>query len=458
MEIAEFAKGVFLNLLILPAFVILCGAARSWTEREGRAVPAWQMGVLYGFTAVIAMLFPYVTPLGMIFDCRSGVIGMIALIGGPTAALASLPLPLSYRLNFGGYGTLPGLLEMILPAVLGSIFNLRLRRRRKKIDFVHVALCSLMVAIVSNGLILALVLIYMPESGAELGVAGVGLVIINTALSMSLLSSLVLLEQAHFNAMRTVAESERRMRHSQKMAAIGQLSSKVAHSFLNALTAILGNAREARDKVAGNPEATKYIDRIIAAAEKISPMTGQLLAFAHPGPLSLRLMEAAQCVTGIREILSRTIGPEIEVVIRSNPKAGTVNMDPDQMEQAIVHLAVNAADAMNGHGRLDISVDRADLSRTDLTRLEAGTHLHEGHKGPFAVITVADTGCGIPDETSARIFEPFFTTKHSRKNTGLGLATVYKIVELHDGYVDFQSRPGKGTVFLIYLPIVDDDA
>jgi len=322
----------------------------------------------------------------------------------------------------------------------------------------RVLACSLLVAVCSNGFILVLVLIYMPESGAELGVMGVALIMFNTAASMSLLSGLVMLEQEHFSAMHTLADSERRMRHSQKMAAIGQLSGKVAHSCMNALTAILCNAREAREQVPDGSDAQKLMDRIIASTERISPLTGQLLAFAHPGPLNLRRMDLSTCISGIRELIEKTIGPEIEVVINPDPVAGTVDMDPDQIEQAIVHLAVNAAEAMSDHGRLTISLSRAKLSKREIERLQAATHPRDRYHGPFALISIADTGPGMTEETCSRIFEPFFTTKENRKNAGLGLATVYKIVQLHNGHIEFKTQPGKGATFFIYLPVVDPAA
>jgi signal transduction histidine kinase len=296
----------------------------------------------------------------------------------------------------------------------------------------------------------------MPASNAVIGPMGIVLVILNTALSMGLLSGLILLEQKHFDAVEALADSERRMRHSQKMAAIGQLSQKVSHGFMNALTAILGHAQVAKDRAEGSPDIQKHMDGIIETVGRVSHLSGELLAFANPAPLRVRRMDLSRCTVGIREILAKAIGPGIDVVVESDTKVGDVDYDPNQIEQAIVHMAVNAAEAMAGSGRLTISVSRADLSREEAARLQAGTHEGDRHKGPFAVITMRDTGCGMSEETSARVFEPFFTTKTEQGNVGLGLSTVYSIVQMHNGFIDIDSQPGRGATFCIYLPIVND--
>lgn len=455
MTFTELARGSVLNLCMLLALVTLSGLVRRWFVKQHRSAPAWQTGLLFGAMAVVAMLFPVITRSGMIFDCRSGVLGAAGLVGGPMAALAGLPLPIAYRLYFGGAGTVPGLLEIVLPALLGSVCHAWFRRRNEILTMCRVFLSSLVVTAGSNGTIVLLIRLFMPESGVVTDGTVMALIFSSTAVSMTFLGSLILLERQHFDAVESLAESERRMRHSQKMAAIGQLSGKVAHSFMNALGGILGNAQMAKDKADAADEVRKHMDGVIESVGRVSLLAGELLAFAKPAPLKVRRMDLSKAVVGIREILTETIGPDIEVTIHSDT-AGKVDMDPDQIEQVIVHVAVNSAEAMPGHGRLTVATSRADLSRAEAARLQAGTPERDRHRGAFALLSVSDTGCGMPEAVCSRIFEPYFTTKADADHAGLGLSTVYNIVQLHHGYIDVKSRDGRGTEFLIYLPIKDE--
>jgi two-component system, cell cycle sensor histidine kinase and response regulator CckA len=140
-------------------------------------------------------------------------------------------------------------------------------------------------------------------------------------------------------------------------------------------------------------------------------------------------------------------------VVEVDPDAGLVKVDPARIEQALLHLAVNGAEAMSKRGRLTLRAARADLSEQERQRLEAGTLLRDRHAGDFALITVTDTGRGMTPDQISHIFEPFYTTKKDRANAGLGLSSVYNIIALHNGYIDVQSQPGCGTTFLIYLPV-----
>ena len=452
MAIGEFAKGVLLNSCILLAFAALCGIVGGWSARMRRTIAPWQTGLLFGGMAVVAMLFPVEASPGILFDCRSGVIGSAALLAGPVAGLLSIPLPLAYRLYLGGGGLLPGLMEIVLPALLASLCHTWFKRGGVSLTLSRVVTSSIAVAVASNMLIVTFITIVMPASRAIIGPLGILLVTVNAAAAMALLSSLVLLEQEHFTAVESMADNERRMRHSQKMAAIGQLSRKVAHSFINALTAILGNAQLAKDYADDTPRVRESMDEIIQTVGRISNLTRELLSFANPGPLRVSRMDLSKCTSGIRELLEKAIGPNVEVVIDTDAPAGTVEVDPDQVEQAIVHMAVNAAEAIRDNGRITIRIAPARLSKKDRARLQAGTRPEHRHDGPFALLSVSDTGAGMADETCARIFEPFFTTKESRENAGLGLATVYNIVQLHKGHIDVTSRPGHGTTFSVYFP------
>ena len=254
MSLTEFAKGFFVNLFILLAFVALCGVVGGWSIRGRRVVRTWHAGPLFGVLAVVAMLFPVVTQPGMIFDCRSGVLGAAGLIGGPLTALAALPLPLAYRLHVGGEGTLPGLLEIVLPALLGALCHVWFRRRNAELTIARVLFSSAAVGILANLPIIALIMVFMPETTVQIGHAGMALVVLNTAVSMGMLGTLIVVEKTHYTAVESRRDSEQRVRQSQKMAAIGQFAGNVAHSFTNAMTVILANAQLAKDKAAGRQD------------------------------------------------------------------------------------------------------------------------------------------------------------------------------------------------------------
>jgi signal transduction histidine kinase len=452
--ILHLAQGVVVNLFVLLGFAALCAMVGAHAAKLGRTIPAWTNGLLFGFMAVVTMLVPVRTAPGVIFDCRSGVIGTAALMGGPLAALMSLPLPCGYRLLLGGSGTLPGMCELILPAIFGSLLHLRLRRYQESLHLGQIVAASLCVTIATNATILALITFCMSNHAIEVGPAAALLLTTNTVASMSLLSALITLERQHFLAVAKIADSERRMLHSQKMAALGQLAGKVAHDFLNALTAILGNAQMAKDQTAGTPRVVALMDDIIATVARIAHFSGELMAFSMPSPPRTQRLALSTCFVGIEQILARTLGAEISVAFQADPAAGIVEMDPELLQQAIVHLAVNAGEAMSGRGRLIIAVAPANLSAVESERLQAGVRAENRHRGPFALLSVQDTGCGMTPDTVSRIFEPFFTTKKNRRNAGLGLCTVYNIVQQHGGHLDVQSEPGHGATFLIYLPVV----
>jgi len=455
MTILDFSRGVLVNLCVLLAFAAVVALVRAWTWKRSIEPQSWQVGLLFGVMAIVAMLFPVAVRPGLFFDCRAGVIGTGALFGGPWAALASLPLPIVLRLHLGGPGMAPGVLELILPAILGSLFHAACRRAHREITLRCVALAAVAVGLGSYLLILATILAFMDASLLPGGPMAVTLVMLFGMVSMGLLSALVLFAREHFDTIDALAESERRVRNSQKMAAIGQFSRKVAHSFMNSLGAIVGNAQMVRDGLGKPEDVRQQLDEIIETATRVSRLTGELLAFANPSPLRMRRMPLAKCTTGIRELLARAIGPEVEVVVDADPAAGTVAMDPDQIEQAILHLALNGAEAMSGRGRLTVRVAPARLSAKERERLQAERGERDRHDGSFALLEVRDTGRGMDEETCSRVFEPFFTTKPDRRNAGLGLATVYNIVQLHNGLIDVSSRPGKGTAFRIYLPVVE---
>jgi len=458
MNSVEFARGVLVNLCVLLALAAVIGIFRGWSRRLQRKVAAWQMGALFGIMAVVAMVFPVITRGGMIFDCRSGVIGTAAFLGGPVAALAAVPLPLLYRATLGGGGMWFGLLEIILPALLGSACYPFRGRPGEGPSLLRLLVASLFVGLASNAIIMSAVVDFRPDSAVEIGFGGTLLVLFGTTICMALLGSLMLLEQAHIEAIEALAESESRARHSQKMAAIGQLSRKITHNFMNTLSAILGHAQLAQAKLDNPDEAREQLAYVVDRVHRASALAGELLAFANPSAPKTRRLDLSKCIVGVREMLSRSIGSEVDVVIDANRSAGTVEADPEQVEQAVVHLVVNAAEAISGSGRIVVSVRPARISTRERNRLQAGIKEPDRHRNPFALLSVSDTGEGMSAETCARIFEPFFTTRTGKQNAGLGLATVYGIAQLHDALIDVQSTPGEGTTMLLYFPVVERSA
>ena len=451
----ELARGLVTNLFVLLGFVAVCTLVSSRAFRRKRKASAWLVGLLYGGMCVVVMLVPVVTHSGLMIDCRVGVIGTAAFLGGPVTGLASLVFPVAYRLSVDGGWLSLGILEIVFACAFGLLCHLWVRREQKSMSLRLTVICSLIAGLLTD---LAMLCVFMPDilfqSLSEIGVAGIAMVILVAPVSMALLSTLVVLEKIHFEAMETLAETERRMLHSQKMAAIGQLSHKIAHSILNSLTVIAGNAEMMKSGKRDPAIIDECADGIVATVNSLSTLTGELVAFASPGMLRLKCMDLGKCLLGIENMLAKVIGQGIEVVVQGDLFAGEVMLDPNRIEQVIMHLAINAAEAMSGQGRLTISAAPAELSEQERLRLQAGVNEKKRHRGKFAVLTVKDSGCGMSPEVVNRIFEPFFTTKEDRDNAGLGLSTVYNIVQYHHGYIDVKSRLGQGTTFLIYFPIV----
>lgn len=238
---------------------------------------------------------------------------------------------------------------------------------------------------------------------------------------------------------------EDQLRQSQKMEAIGTLAGGVAHDFNNILTAIMGFAGILNAKLGDSPHA-HFADDIIAAADRAATLTQSLLAFSRKQVMETKPEEVNGIVRTIDKILRRVIGEDIELHCSLVPEELTIMGDCGQIEQVLMNLAVNARDAMPKGGIVSITTERMELTEELL-----GATLKPG---PYARITVSDTGCGIDEATRQRIFEPFFTTKEVGKGTGLGLSIVYGIVKQHGGDITVYSEVGKGTSFRIYLPLV----
>ncbi len=455
MIVLEFLSSIAVNFLVLLGFVMLCTLLRSWSIASGHKTTSLQTGLFFGSMAFVSMLVPAVTHDGLMFDCRGGVIGAGAFLGGPIAALISLPIPIAYRLLIAGEGLVPGVMELVVPAILGSVCYWWFPKAslRKVSSIVG---SSALTGLGANLLIALYVVNVMPVNVAFPSGSAVNttLIVMGTPFSMLFVVSLILLERQHTSAMSSMAESERRMLHSQKMAAVGQLARKVAHSFANALTGVLGNAQLAKDRPDCTPEVEELIDGVIESGSRVSSLAGELLAFSSSGSERMMKLDPAKCLSGIKEILAKAVGPTLDLKFDVQSGLGKVEVDPDRIEQAMVHLAVNASEAMQGQGTLTISLKNPKLSVYERNQLQEGILDHNRHQGDFALISVTDTGVGIANKDLPRVFEPFFSTKQHGSNAGLGLATVYNIIQQCNGLIDVESCLGKGTSFLIYLPLV----
>jgi two-component system, cell cycle sensor histidine kinase and response regulator CckA len=233
---------------------------------------------------------------------------------------------------------------------------------------------------------------------------------------------------------------------AQKMESIGRLAGGVAHDFNNLLTAIIGNAELALAKLPPGYDASGFLSSIIQAGESAAELTSQLLAFSRKQIINPRIVILNDIIEQMKKILARIIGEDIDLQARTQPDLPTVSVDPAQIQQIILNLAVNGRDAMPSGGCLALETAIVVLDDDYCSR-------HPGvEPGPRVMLSVSDTGQGMSEETMSHLFEPFFTTKAPGKGTGLGLATVYGAVKQNGGVIDVSSALGKGTVFKVYFP------
>jgi PAS domain S-box-containing protein len=243
---------------------------------------------------------------------------------------------------------------------------------------------------------------------------------------------------------------DEQLRQSQKMDAIGRLAGGVAHDFNNLLTVIMGRCELLLMRLVGETRARADVELVLRTAQRATSLTRQLLAFSRKQVLAVTVLDLSAIVTGMEQMLRRLIGEDIELITSLAPRLGRVKADQGQIEQVVLNLAVNSRDAMPRGGRLTIETADADDATGQLPSGAA--------PGPYVVLTVTDTGCGMDQATMSRIFEPFFTTKDVDKGTGLGLSTVYGIVKQSGGEVLVDSEVGHWTRFRVYLPRVDETA
>jgi PAS domain S-box-containing protein len=239
---------------------------------------------------------------------------------------------------------------------------------------------------------------------------------------------------------------EAQLLQSQKMEGIGRLAGGVAHDFNNLLMAIIGYAELADVDLPAADPLHSDLQAILDAANRAAELTRQLLIFARKQALEPTVIDINTLVRAIEKLLRRLIGEDIELTTRLSDDPWPIRADTTQIEQVLVNLAINARDAMPGGGRLTIETANIVLDADYVDQ-----HLAVA-PGPYVLVSVSDTGTGMPPEVQARLFEPFFTTKESGKGTGLGLATCYGIIAQHGGHIWVYSEVGQGSIFKIYLP------
>src|SRR5258705_5765 len=251
-----------------------------------------------------------------------------------------------------------------------------------------------------------------------------------------------------WQASRALHDREEQLRQSQKMEAIGRLAGGAAHDVNNLLTAIIGYPDMIAERADVDPSPAREVREIRRAAARGGALTRQLLAFSRKQFLNPTVISVNESVAGLLHMLPRLIGDHIHTDARLGTGLGFVKADANQIEQVIVNLVLNARDAMPTGGHVTIETANVDL---DDDRL-AGEGLAL-EPGPYVMLAITDTGIGMNEDTLAHAFEPFFTTKATGKGTGLGLATVYGIIDQSGGGIALTSAPGRGTSIRLYLPI-----
>ncbi|GAA0244550.1 PAS domain-containing protein [Rhodanobacter caeni] len=290
--------------------------------------------------------------------------------------------------------------------------------------------------------------IYQPIHEADGSVSGV-FVQGNDVTDRVLAHKQLLQQQEHLEELvqqrtRELADAEAALRQAQKLEAVGRLTGGIAHDFNNLLQVVSGNLQLLEDNVQDNPAARRRLANASMAVDRGARLASQLLSFGRRQPLQPQAVDVAELVGGMGDMLQRVLGGAIELTVRTGEHLSRAWADPAQMENALLNLAINARDAMQGEGRILIEADNAAI------RAEAAAG--ELPVGDYLRLSLSDDGCGMSSETLAQAFEPFFTTKAEGQGSGLGLSMVYGFAKQSGGHVAIASAPGKGTTVTLYLP------
>jgi CheY-like chemotaxis protein len=242
---------------------------------------------------------------------------------------------------------------------------------------------------------------------------------------------------------------EDQLRQMQKMEAIGQLTGGIAHDFNNMLTVIGGNIETLQRRLERDDASHRLIAAAMRGVERAATLTYRLLAYSRQQPLDPKPLDLNRLIIGMSDLLTRTLGEHIKVESVLSAGLWRASVDSNQVENAVLNLALNARDAMPGGGRLTIETANTHLDDTY-------AHAHaEVTAGQYVMLAVSDTGVGMTKEVSEKAFEPFFTTKNLGEGTGLGLSQVYGFVKQSGGHIKIYSEPGEGTTVRVYFPRVN---
>lgn len=261
-------------------------------------------------------------------------------------------------------------------------------------------------------------------------------------------------EQQHFFIGRDMTEriaQEERLRRSQRLESIGQLTGGIAHDFNNLLAVVIGNLDMLESRLKHDRELVQFAEDAMQAAERGAELTRQLLAFARRQPLNTVVFDMNARVNGTIGLLRRTLGERISIATRLAADLWPVLADQGQFESALVNLALNARDAMREGGRLTIETENKQIG-------DSYAALNDIAPGDYVMLAVSDTGTGMPPEVLSRVFEPFFTTKPASEGTGLGLSMVYGFTRQSNGHIKIYSEHGRGTTVRLYLPRAENSA
>ncbi len=245
-----------------------------------------------------------------------------------------------------------------------------------------------------------------------------------------------------------LGEAEAQLRQSQKMEAVGQLTGGIAHDFNNMLTGIMGALDIIKRRLASGKldDVERFMEAATASAQRAAGLTHRLLAFSRRQPLDRKPTDVRQLVLGMRDLLDRSLGEQIRLLVQPSPDCWAATTDANQLENALLNLAINARDAMPDGGQLSIETHNVELVAGEVSGLNV-----QG-KDEFVAISVRDNGVGMSTDVLEKAFEPFFTTKPIGQGTGLGLSMVYGFAQQSGGAVDIKSKPGLGTAITLYLP------
>jgi len=239
---------------------------------------------------------------------------------------------------------------------------------------------------------------------------------------------------------------EEKLRHSQKMEAVGQLAGGIAHDFNNLLSVMMGNLEILGNAVREDTQSLHHVNSALAAVDRGASLTQRLLAFSRQQTLTPVTANIMALIGGLEDILKRSLGEMIDLTITQSPRLWPAVLDENQFENALINLAINARDAMPDGGSLTITSENITLDKT------SSEPLNDISPGDYICISVTDTGSGMPAETAEKAFDPFFTTKKVGEGTGLGLSMVYGFITQIQGHVSITSEVGKGTTVQLYLP------